>query len=133
MIHPWKWKLLRGTRGFPAAPRDRPRESFFNASMAEMALGALTNLEGHARSLEENLQKMVQLIARLSETTGAGLLVNQISRNSNRTGWDSKTREDLLNELAARGCPSIRVFSNESVLNIRWPKYWSFSISPFDE
>ena len=25
---------------------------------------------------------------------------------------------------------SIRVFSNESVLNIRWPKYWSFSISP---
>ena len=25
---------------------------------------------------------------------------------------------------------SIRVFSNESVLRIRWPKYWSFSISP---
>ena len=31
--------------------------------------------------------------------------------------------------------PSIRVFSNESVLHIRWPKYWSFSfsISPFKE
>ena len=31
--------------------------------------------------------------------------------------------------------PSIRVFSNESVLCIRWPKYWnfSFSISPFSE
>ena len=31
--------------------------------------------------------------------------------------------------------PSIRVFSNESVLYIRWPKYWSFSfsISPFNE
>ena len=30
---------------------------------------------------------------------------------------------------------SIRVFSNESVLHIRWPKYWSFSfsISPFNE
>ena len=30
---------------------------------------------------------------------------------------------------------SIRVFSNESVLHIRWPKYWSFSfsISPFTE
>ena len=26
--------------------------------------------------------------------------------------------------------PSIRVFSNESVLRIRWPKYWNFSISP---
>ena len=32
-------------------------------------------------------------------------------------------------------CPSIRVFSNESVLHIRWPKYWSFSfsISPSNE
>ena len=29
--------------------------------------------------------------------------------------------------------PSIRVFSNESVLHIRWPKYWSFSFSPSDE
>ena len=26
--------------------------------------------------------------------------------------------------------PSIRVFSNKSALHIRWPKYWSFSISP---
>ena len=26
--------------------------------------------------------------------------------------------------------PSIRVFSNESVLRIKWPKYWSFSVSP---
>ena len=25
--------------------------------------------------------------------------------------------------------PSIRVFSNESTLRIRWPKYWSFSVS----
>ena len=25
--------------------------------------------------------------------------------------------------------PSIRVFSNESALHIRWPKYWSFSFS----
>ena len=31
--------------------------------------------------------------------------------------------------------PSIRVFSSESVLHIRWPKFWSFSfsISPFSE
>ena len=29
--------------------------------------------------------------------------------------------------------PNIRVFSNESVLCIRWPKYWSFSISPYNE
>ena len=29
--------------------------------------------------------------------------------------------------------PSIRVSSNESVLHIRWPKYWGFSISPSNE
>ena len=31
--------------------------------------------------------------------------------------------------------PSIRVFSNESALRIRWPKYWSFSfgINPSNE
>ena len=29
--------------------------------------------------------------------------------------------------------PSIRVFSNVSVLRIRWSKYWSFSISPSNE
>ena len=31
--------------------------------------------------------------------------------------------------------PSIRVFSSESALHIRWPKYWSFSfsVSPFSE
>ena len=29
--------------------------------------------------------------------------------------------------------PSIRLFSNESVLCIRWPKYWSFSFSPSNE
>ena len=29
--------------------------------------------------------------------------------------------------------PNIRVFSNESVLRIRWPKYWNFSISPSSE
>ena len=37
--------------------------------------------------------------------------------------------------LPPRIFPSIRVFSNESVLHIRWPKYWSFSfsISPSNE
>ena len=31
--------------------------------------------------------------------------------------------------------PNIRVFSNESVLHIKWPEFWSFSfsISPFNE
>ena len=29
--------------------------------------------------------------------------------------------------------PSIRIFSNELALGIRWPKYWSFSTSPSNE
>ena len=29
--------------------------------------------------------------------------------------------------------PSIRVFANESTLRMRWPKYWSFRISPSNE
>ena len=29
--------------------------------------------------------------------------------------------------------PSIRAFSSESTLHVRWPKYWSFSISPSSE
>ena len=29
--------------------------------------------------------------------------------------------------------PSIRLFSSESVIRIRWPKYWSFSFSPSNE
>ena len=29
--------------------------------------------------------------------------------------------------------PSFRVFSSESVLRIRWPKYWGFGISPSNE
>jgi len=37
--------------------------------------------------------------------------------------------------LLSSAFPSIRVFSNESVLHIRWPKYWSFSfsVSPSNE
>ena len=29
--------------------------------------------------------------------------------------------------------PSIRVFSSELTLHIRWPKYWNFSINPSNE
>ena len=37
--------------------------------------------------------------------------------------------------LPPSGFPSIRVFSSESALHIRWPKYWSFSfsVSPYNK
>ena len=45
------------------------------------------------------------------------------------------TTEDVVVLLLQSIFPSIRVFSNESVFRIRWPKYWSFSIiiSPSNE
>lgn len=72
-------------------------------TMAESALGTLTNLEGHARVQEDNLRKMMQLIFRISKKSDSPIGVSQISRNSNGTGWDGKSREALLNELSARG------------------------------
>ncbi len=72
-------------------------------TMAESALGTLTNLEGHERMQEENYRKMTRVIARISEKNDSSVCVAQISRNSNGTGWDGKNREDLLKELSARG------------------------------
>jgi len=49
--------------------------------------------------------------------------------------WVSDTNQPFHPLLLPSIFPSIRVFSNESVLHIRWPKYWSFSfnISPCNE
>ena len=77
-------------------------------AMAESALGELNNFEGFARMQEENLHRMLRLLARISEKNGPAISLAQISRNSNGTGWDSKTREVLLNELSARGW--VRIF-----------------------
>ena len=41
---------------------------------------------------------------------------------------EKETTEDVVVLLLQSIFPSIRVFSNESVFRIRWPKYWSFSI-----
>ena len=40
---------------------------------------------------------------------------------------------NILFHLLPSTFPSITVFSNESTCHIRWPKYWSFSISPSNE
>ena len=42
---------------------------------------------------------------------------------------DIKKKEIVIFLLPPSIFPSTRVFSNESVLHIRWPKYWSFSFS----
>ena len=47
----------------------------------------------------------------------------------NRVGDAIQPSHPLLSLLLHSIFPSIRVFSNESSLRIRWPKYWSFSFS----
>jgi len=87
-------------------------------TMAESALGTLTNLEGHERMQEENYRKMTRLIARISGKNDSPVSVAQISRNSNGTGWDSKTRENLLKELSARGLIVILTKNGEKLESV---------------
>ena len=49
--------------------------------------------------------------------------------------WCHPTISSSVAPFSSSNFPSIRVFSNESTLYIRWPKYsgFSFSISPFNE
>ena len=47
--------------------------------------------------------------------------------------WCHPTISSRVILLLPSSFPSIRVFSNESILHIRWPKYWSFSNSPSNE
>lgn len=79
-------------------------------AMAESALGVLTNLEGYARNQEENYYRMLERIARISKkNSNPAVAMAQISHASSGTGWDSRTREELLNELSARGW--IKIFA----------------------
>ena len=75
-------------------------------SMAEAALGGLTDLEGRSRHQENNLAKMARLLNRICKKKEFATLT-EISRSSSGTGWDGKTRESLLNELAQRGWADI--------------------------
>ena len=48
--------------------------------------------------------------------------------------WDSDTIQPSYPLLLLPSVlPSIRIFSSESALGVRWPKYWSFSFSPSHE
>ena len=50
-----------------------------------------------------------------------------------RVGDAIQPSHPLSSPSPAQNPPSIRVFSNVSTLCMRWPKYWSFSISPSNE
>lgn len=74
-------------------------------AMAEAAFGALTDLEGSDRIRENDIRKMVRMLSRMNPDED--VTIASISHKSNGTGWNSKRREELLNELADRGIVSI--------------------------
>ena len=98
--------------------------------------GTLKSLLQHHSSKASILQRSafftVQLQASLSITNYWSLL-KLISIKSVMPSNHLILRHPLL--LLSSIFPSIRVFTNESALRIRWPKYWSFSfnISPSNE
>ena len=62
------------------------------------------------------------------------LLSSGVCSNSRRVGDAIQPSHPLLPLLLLPSVfPSIRVFSHESALQVRWPNYWSFSISPTNE
>ena len=103
--------------------------------------------EGYTRGHSDVLFSSVQLLSRLRlfatpwtaarqaslSITSSGSLLKLMSIESVMPSNHLILCRPLL--LLPSIFPSIRVFSNESVLHIRWPKYWSFSfsISPSNE
>ena len=69
-------------------------------------------LDGTTNSMDMNLSKLQEMV----KDRGPGVL-QSVGR---RVGHNLVTEQHP---------PSIRVFSSESTLHMRWPKYWSFSFS----
>ena len=89
--------------------------------------------------------KSVQLLSHIFATPWTAACLTSLSIASSRSLLKLMSIESVMPSNHLIFCPplllltsifpSIRVFSNESVLRIRWPKYWSFSfnISPSKE
>lgn len=75
-------------------------------TMAERALGTLSDLEGRDRLMEQNLWKMARKLKQLTVRKGK-ITIADISKSSSGTGWDSDAREKILNEMCARDWISI--------------------------
>ena len=88
---------------------------------------------------------VVQLLSRVQLFVTSWTAAHQVSlsRTISRTLLKLTSIESMMPSIHLILChpllllpsvfPSIRIFSSESALHIRWPKYWSFSISPSNE
>ena len=103
-----------------------------------------TRLKGQGQDQETNLEVVVVVLQLLSNVAffAAPLTVASqvsLSRNISWSLLKLMSTESMMPSSHLILCcplrlplsifPSIRVFSNESPLHIRWPKYWSFSFS----
>ena len=111
-------------------------------------LSAFLESTGHLDGLQlEIIHKPVQSLSRvqLSVTPWTAALQASLSITNSQSSLKLMSMESVMPSNHLILCcpllllpsifPSIRGFSNESVLHIRWPKYWSFSfsISPSNE
>ena len=119
---------------------------FWGASKSLQMVTAAMKLKD-ACSLEEKLWQILVVVQFLSRVwlfvtpwTAAGQapLSSTVSRSFAQTqvysaGGAVQPPHPLLSPSPTLNLACIRVFSNESVLNIKWPEYWSFSMSPSNE
>ena len=98
------------------------------------------NLEGNQFSSVQSLSRVRLFVTPWTAARQASLSITNSRSSPKLTSIESvmpSNRLILCHPLLLLSSifPSIRVFSNESALRIRWPKYWSFSfkISPSNE
>ena len=127
---------------FPS-PGDLPNLGIEPVSLASPALAGRFFTTVHLESTEQRLSS-VQLLSHvrlfvipLAEADQASLSITNAQNLLKLMSVESVILSNhliLCRPLLLQPSilPSIRVFSNESVIHIRWPKYWSlsFSISP---
>ena len=127
----------------------KERDSFYSISTVFQNL-AMKQQSSLARlSLEFSMKKaceLFSLVQLISVTQSCPTLCNPMNHSTpglpihhqlpesiqTHVHWISDTIQQshlLSSPLLASMFPRIRVFSNESALRIRWPKYWSFSFS----
>ena len=105
---------------------ERERYTHLNAEFQRIARRdkeAFLSEQCKCKDIEENTRmgKTRDLFTKIGDTKGT--IHAKMGSIKDRNG------RDLTEVLLPSSFPSIRVFSNESVLCTRWPKYWSFSFS----
>ena len=128
------WKAL------PQSPRAQLKLYLLSGILTDPHIPKCTNMLAQRNSFNSVAQSCSSLCDPMNCST-PGLPVHHqlLEFNQTHVHWvsdaiqPSQPLSSLL--LLPSIFPSLRVFSNESALRMRWPKYWSFSfsISPFNE